>query len=321
MELQDIQLIKEVLGDQRVHYRYYKDKHAIYLLRKLVEERALTIRKIRESSFARLLNRPLIREGLAKWGDGLVTAERLQLLQPLEQNSFRLSFDQWGSSRRRDWRYEQTSRRGFNLVVQLNFNGTHNKRYRKLAGDRCWHPFKAFGHPTQADREFTLAWSRVDISNDFSYALIEEVQNDWIRYAEEELYIHFERTLDNDNQVQLKRRHCSRHGFDVEAFREYLHYLRENFRSIWAEAMLAATIWVLIEEIGVEQIFYHTYELGGKLKDCRPPRSIYSQLPKKFCFRETEDFPRFLESRVKNYRKRGDAKFYLLNFSTVVESG
>ena len=314
MELQNIQLIKTVLGENRIHYRYYRDKHAVYLLHKLVENNPLSIREIRQSPFGRLLNRPLIREALRHWGDGMVTAERVLLLQPSEQESFRLGFDSWGNRRRKDWRYEQTSRRGFNLVVQLNFSGVHNKRYRKLAADRLWHPFKAYGHPTQADREFTLAWSRVDIADDFSYALIEEVQNDWLRYAEEELIVDFERTLDTDNQVQLKRQHRSRHGFEVEEFRGYLEYLRKNFRNVWAEAVLAATIWVLLEEIGVERIFYHTYELGAKLKDCSPPRSIYTQLPKKFCFRETEACPLFLEGRVKRYRKKGEAKFFVLDF-------
>ena len=62
----------------------------------------------------------------------------------------------------------------------------------------------------------------------------------------------------------------------------------------WAEATLCATLWVLRERLGIEAVWFHTFE-GSRLKgDCDPPRSLYTDLPRKFCFGKTREAPAFL---------------------------
>ena len=71
--------------------------------------------------------------------------------------------------------------------------------------------------------------------------------------------------------------------------------------------MLAATIWFLREEIGISRIYYHTHEYGAQLKRIRwglPPRSLYTSLPRRFCFERTEEAPEFLV----RYATRGRAR-------------
>ena len=60
---------------------------------------------------------------------------------------------------------------------------------------------------------------------------------------------------------------------------------------------MTATLWFLLEELGIKTIFFHTYESGVRLKQIKhgaPPRSIYTDLPRTFCFRTTHNGPAFL---------------------------
>jgi hypothetical protein len=61
--------------------------------------------------------------------------------------------------------------------------------------------------------------------------------------------------------------------------------------------MLTATIQFIYLELGIDKIYLHTPETGAavkKIKYRQPPRSLYSSLPKKFCFSQTELAPEFL---------------------------
>ena len=82
--------------------------------------------------------------------------------------------------------------------------------------------------------------------------------------------------------------------------------------------MLAATITFIRDELGIENIFYHTAHTGHKLKRIgggKPPRSLYSQLPKRFCFGKVKTAPEFLMQdkyfrRV--HKKINNPEFYYL---------
>ncbi len=70
--------------------------------------------------------------------------------------------------------------------------------------------------------------------------------------------------------------------------------------------MLAASLQFLFVELGISDIYYHHYESGCQLKSIscgKPPRSIYTDLPKKFCFGKTEQTPEFL-LQDKKFSKR-----------------
>jgi hypothetical protein len=87
----------------------------------------------------------------------------------------------------------------------------------------------------------------------------------------------------------------------------------------WSAAMLAASIDFVDRELGVSKIWYHSWETGTCLKgidhDCAPPRSLYSRLPRQFCFSETEDMPRFLARKhiqKRLNRAKVSPRFYTL---------
>lgn len=313
MKKETLQYVLDVLPKGRIPFYYFKDYYAIQLLSQIVNTGTNQVGSIRKTPFAKLLDRPLIKNGLKQWGDGKLSKDRLAMLFEPSAPMYRISWSSWGTTDK-NWRWGQISRKGYNLVVQLNFNNVHNKDYHALFEKVLYkdHPFKADDHPTQAGREMTIAWARVDLAEDFSYALIEEIQNDWIRFAKEEVYTYYSWYLDDNNKIQSKKIAKCHHGFPLEDFKQYFNQYLKPLEKIWAEAMLAATIQFLWDEIGVDRIFYHTHETGARLKDCTPPRSIYTKLPKKFCFQETEDFPAFLGKRIKYLKKKIPVRFFLL---------
>jgi hypothetical protein len=64
---------------------------------------------------------------------------------------------------------------------------------------------------------------------------------------------------------------------------------------------------------------YHTFETGNRLKQIsgsrRPPRSLYTALPRRFCFQETDARPGFLlpGKSARSRSARVPSRFYVLN--------
>lgn len=88
---------------------------------------------------------------------------------------------------------------------------------------------------------------------------------------------------------------------------------------LWDQAILSATLFFLVEELGIRDIWYHQWETGNLLKamDRRwlSPRSLYTRLPKRFCFREHLGLPRLLDDRRtarRLRRARAEPRFYRL---------
>ncbi len=73
--------------------------------------------------------------------------------------------------------------------------------------------------------------------------------------------------------------------------------------------MLWAAIGFIRDELGLAHIYYHSEQSGRLLKRITgglPPRSLYVDLPRRFCFRETLEIPEFLvrEPQVQKELKR-----------------
>jgi len=163
-------------------------------------------------------------------------------------------------------------------------------------------------HPVQQpeDKNFreTLAWSRIDIDFETNEALVEEVQSDGARYV-----MRWEK--------RYKRCNCRKCQLRLK----YINWM-QRYRKIWAEALLCATIEFIKNELGVERIFMHTARSGWQLKnmdqDWHAPRSLYSDLPKKFALKQTWAAPEFLLA-TKCYqrliRKQPDIDFYQLSLN------
>ncbi|MGH1434461.1 MAG: hypothetical protein ACRBG0_08385 [Lewinella sp.] len=315
MDRSSLDFLLEVLEGQRRVFYYAKDEYARYLLERQTLPAAQKIKTIANSRWGRLLDRPLLQQARGNWGDGMLDFNRLQLIRAADPLSFRLSFGQWGQERHFSRNWAQTSRPGYNLVLQLNFASDHNREYQQLVNGTHRHPFKYWGHPSRAaGKEFTLAWARIDLSENLEEALIEEVQTDWWKAANEEVIEHRHRKRDANGNWREWTTKRSRHSLEVDKYEHYLQQVLKAYGKVWAEAMLTATLRFLWEEIGVSRIFYHTYDAGCMLKNCKPPKSLYTQLPKRFCFEKTADIPSFLEKRVKKLSpKLGDKPaFWLL---------
>jgi len=87
----------------------------------------------------------------------------------------------------------------------------------------------------------------------------------------------------------------------------YVEDVLAPYIDLWSEAMLMATVHFIYKELGINTIYYHTYKSGEKLKQVlggKPPRSLYADLPKKFCFQLTEEDPTFMTNDRIFQRKR-----------------
>lgn len=317
MDIQHFQAMRAALPGGRSLYSYYKDRYSLQLLRYAVRERT-PVAQLRTHPVARLLDKPRVKSMLAHCGKALSPALiDLNDGDPAAQ-AYTLSVGCWGTVRRE---HQQMSRRGANLVLQLNFSQAHNRAARRLLKlDGPDDPFNYGAHPvlrdTREDRRYTLAWARLDIDVDAGEALIEEVQSDWVRVA-----ARMSQWAQRPGGVpEWWRRERGIHG-EADALIEYDQVVLAPHRAVWAEAMLSAALYFLREELGIGRIWMHTPDSSALFKGMRgqaqPPRSLYSDLPERFCFERTESLPGFLASQrpvQRARRRRPDLQLQTLNF-------
>ena len=118
MKIDDILDIMDCLSEGRTKFYYFKDRYALMLLSHIVGK-GMAIRDLKESRFNRLIRKPVVRKLMEVVGDG-----------------YRLTLDIWGD-RDKDARfYNQTSRPGWNLVLQMNFSNRHNRSYCRMLKPR-----------------------------------------------------------------------------------------------------------------------------------------------------------------------------------------
>ncbi|MFK8048377.1 MAG: hypothetical protein AB8B81_08090 [Halioglobus sp.] len=285
------QEIIDCLPGERTLFRYYKDYYAVCLLRReLLKHSEITIPKIRKGHLGKLLSKPVFADLLAKSGSGKIDVFDLDGLWPDDFESYVLTLGTWGHSQTKKYRYYQVSRPGKNLVLQMNFCRRHDAMYRRCVSDDLEY-FQFFGHPISR-RYCTLAWARIDLDLDTGEALIEEIQSDWLREIDS-LAEYIKCYVGN------RRRKFRYAGWvlNVDKVLNYLEGEVDRHRVIWSEAMLSASISFLRDEIGISRIYYHTPDTGAVLKNIhysKPPRSIYTKLPKQFCFELVNEAPEFL---------------------------
>ncbi len=321
MNAQEVDEIIACLPRGRTLYHYFKDRYALELLARYVGP-GRPVREVRASQFGPLLNRTRVKPALAQAGSGYLTHEALLNQWPDTFGHFRLTLARWPFGTRNDRFYHQTSRRGTNLVLLLNFANVHKEMYRSLCSNISTDAFRNSCHPGAGRRNLPLAWARIDLCFQESAALIEEIQNDWLREAK------------GIQQWVLSSQGRSRRGngwarlwgkaVPVTGLLRYIEFLQREYGSTWDEAMLWAAIWFIREELGIRRIYYHTWTSGNTLKRLddpeygQPPRSLYTALPRKFCFQTSRDVPQFLlNGRVcrkhRRMMQRGELPMYVLN--------
>ena len=303
----------EVTQKDRWPFYYGKDDYARQLLSYVVES-GQSLHRLKQSPFGRLLSKPSLQSMLSTLGQGQLTHAHLKNLDAEFRPCYLLTLDQWGEPGTRYNGWQQTSRPGMNLVLQLNFSNQHNQPYQRLINPVRFSPFDCFGHPIASKPHCTLAWVRMDIAEDLSEALIEEIQTDWLRNARH--HYTWRRYRDRHTR-QLKKEYCNERGVSQLAWREYERVLQPH-RKQWAEAALSAALMLLKEEMGIARIYYHSFASGNILKgldeDWAPPRSLYTTLPKQFCFTPTQEPPKLLVPHIEALKQATQQRFNPLTF-------
>lgn len=306
--------IIECLPKERTLFRYFKDRYALLLLNYYIGDEK-KVSEIKKSKYSKLLNKDIVKSLLAECGGNILAREKLNDVYPIDTEYFVLTLGKYDGD---DIEWSQTSRKGWNLVLQLNFSNKHDIEYKKLVKPEYPKVLNFDGHPVyeQKDDEYfreTLAWSRIDIDFVNNEVLIEEIQSDWVREAKDLL---------EDALWYKKNNHTKFGWWDIEGkiddVIEYCQKVIMPYTKIWSEAMMMATIDFIKNELGVNNIFYHTDKSGFKIKGIKydkPPRSLYTKLPSQFCFEKTSNEPEMLltDSRYKRLkRKVKDTSWYEL---------
>ena len=286
MKTQELREVIACLPKGRTLFRYAKDDYAFRLLSRAARSHT-TLDELRESSFGKLLHKPSVKEVMAKGSSAQWFGPQFGAHREGQQ-TYRLSLAEWGDDDD-DWDWRQTTRQGKSLVLQLNLTGRHHESMSRMLKDSKNDPFYFSGHPARKGRDATLAWARLDFDLDRQEALIEEIQTDRLRDVK---YLMRRKPTRHDGLIHW-------YGYRLDP-REVTRFWEEEMKhheAMWDEAMMMAALQFLFEEIGMKRVFYHTFELGCRLKgitESLPPRSLYTSLPKKLCFQETREIPAFL---------------------------
>ena len=290
------------LPKDRTLFRYARGDYALMLLSRVAGD-GVPIGDIRQSAYSRLLGKPAVQRLLADVGDGVVSRSVFEYACVEGRRDFLVTVGSWNAHRRD---FNQTSRHSGNLVLQLNFNVGHDREFRKVVGPSYREDFVCMAHPVlkEGQRSYfrnTMAWVRMDVEFVTDEVLIEEVQTDWLRNAkwylrDLEWYAKYNRRYLKDMVV----------AGNVEAAADYVRKTLAPYYKLWDEAALTAAINFVVDELGIKRIYYHSFETGNVLKKIRytkPPRSVYTDLPRKFCFRPTDVAPRMLSASKVAKRK------------------
>ncbi|MGB1129072.1 MAG: hypothetical protein ACPG4K_03395 [Haloferula sp.] len=295
----EVEEVRACLPKGRTLFSYGKDWYAVELL-KLALKGETSIADLKQSPFGRLFDKQQVRQWFGALGKNKVSRDDLDLLWPDSWESYRLRLDTYDG-------WAQTSRRGhhaWNLVLQLNLNETDARLMDEQLPERSRDPFEWACHPIHEGRHRTLAWARIDLDWASGEALIEEIQNDRLREVKSLLDYARARKLERVEQWGVK--------LETSFLVDYWERRLRHSRAVWAEAMVCAAIKFIVDELGLRRIFFHTPESGRTYKDygySEPPRSVYTDLPRRFCFQQVDEVPEFLRNR---FKKRPKVGFQLL---------
>lgn len=297
----DIRLANEIIAclpRGRTMFHYYKHRYAVALFAQQAR-RVESFAQIRSTPFRRLLDNPTIKAAMAAGDTPQRAALAAQNLNAQNNIPFLLTLDVWSEG-------SQVSRPGSSLVLQLNFTRGHTDMFARLVKPQHATCFRSSYHPVMqpGKREFfreTLAWARIDLDFALGEALIEEIQTDWLRHAKR-LREWAVRSQKNKKPLPA----WLRVDGTLPDIVRYADEVLRPYREVWEEAMLFSAIDFIYRELGIAHIYYHTFETGRCIKRIghnAPPRSIYTDLPLKFCFTSTANPPWFL-LRGRQFRRR-----------------
>lgn len=334
MKTEHLKILSEALPDV-LPYPFYRGREAAWLLHQQMTGPA-KVSSLRRGRLGPLLARTPVNDVVAACGDGVLTPDRLLPIadpwltfdpdtdlamdRPSEAAfaalcaadviPYVVTFDQWAMDREEiNWRQLQISRRGGNLVVQVNFPEQFERQFAQWFGWDARRGLEYYLHPVRRDGPITMAWARLDMDPNGEDVLIEELQTDFLRRL---------KSWRNHLAADAGRKRKT-------AAKRFIDHVLERHAATWAEATLLAAIAVARTELGARRIWLHQPHSGARLKNVQhgvPPRSLYSDLPRRFGFAPTDRAPGFLyPSRsqvVSRLRRSGRPVFWFLEFPRII---
>lgn len=302
----------------RTLFHYERDHFAVQLLDYLMSS-GWRAADIRSSMFRRLLDKPPVRDALAAAGRADFGREDVAFAPMASPVPWRLSVAKWVALR--DHRNRQVSRKGLNIVLQVNFSAQHNAEYRRHVSPANAPLFRLTGHPSSRT-EHTMAWSRIDADLDTGEALIEEIQSDWFKRAS---YAVSSQRWFYRREVEHADRETGIRSFEdfSTGIQRYCADVLPRYQRDWQETTLAAVLWFIVRELGIRDIYLHQIDTGNRLKHINPrwnspPQSVYTDLPRRFCFSMVGAGPSFIEhelARCTSGKRKITPSFWRLNLS------
>lgn len=312
MKTYELDEVLACLPKGRTLFYYQQNQYVRLILTALIRHGQLnTIADLKQSHYSKWLKLPWVNAYLAKQSNAKAAIAPIldTALTPCEAHPFILSAGRWGSAR--DYGWCQTTRRGENMVLHLNLPLSAQTALERIGVDDAVKQQYRF-HPHDR-RRLTLAWARLDIDFEHGQVLIEEIQSDLIR------------EMSDDIQHAMYMRGSERawvmgHYVNPASFLTVMEPLFAVLSQQWSDIMLTAALQFIFEELGIYDVYYHTWEGGKRLKRLHrygaPPRSLYRQLPERFGFSKTSVSPLMLQgdAQVKRRLKagKGDLGWYRL---------
>ncbi len=301
--------IHECFDQKKWVLPFSKDCYATFLLDFWLKKNGPShIRDIKKTQFSKLLERPEIKAIAAS--KAIIDSQTIADIWPTKVEPLVLTLGRWGGEKA--YPGYQVSRKGYNLVLQVNLNEQWNRVLTKLFDSKP-NEHMDCGHPINLSRGATLGWARLDIDFDNGELLIEEVQSDLVR------------RLSALKQYALlaQKDQCETFRFYYQQWQTkhvltVLKQIDSMLINHWQEAILWSALWFSTNELGMDTIYYHTFETGALLKNIKRrqlPRSLYTDLPRKFCFSQTNEVPQLLQqtkSAMRRIKAQKNAAFFKL---------
>jgi len=175
MKRDEIREIVACLPKGRTLFPYYRDRYAALLL-SWVFQGTVSVAEVKRSRYAGLICKSAVSEAIARRGDGVIDQQMLSMIWDEPHEQFLLTLDSWGGEERC---WQQTSRAGHNLVLQINLHDGYRRWFESVVPDDQKWLFDNYGHPVLRQRSNgfyrpTLGWVRIDLDLVTGEALIEE---------------------------------------------------------------------------------------------------------------------------------------------------
>lgn len=141
------------------------------------------------------------------------------------------------------------------------------------------------GHPYVKNQ---IGWARVELDPNKEYILVDEIQSDHSNAVFKIQKNRYQEDIAKIRSALIKKYNLTDEGLN-KLLDEYSDLLKD-FPNIASQAVSK-----FAQANNFKKIYWHTYESGRKLKDNKPPKSLYTGVPKENFFTPSQDKPFGLE--------------------------